>query len=332
MSPLRLAPRHARPLFGRHGWLALALPLLLAMPSGPLAAPPASAHDHPASSRVTTGTSGTSLSDNRLRWPGWNKITDTLLLRQYNTRIVLLGTILLGIGAGTVGTFMLLRKRSLVGDVVSHASLPGIAIVWNPTPFPRSGDEANLSPPCLYLKPPPPILVPFEPIELSERDPRIAAICDVDTSNGESRSVPSTRWPLSYARTLGIFALLATALFVSAALGIALSFSESTLWIALLLAVPSVITMVLLGIRGHWFLVPRGVVIRSTFMRVSLRRYAPSDSVLIVYPLPPGWGATLFQGSRQSGRFLSRRECIALLRVWQCPRPTPAIEIMDDLK
>ena len=224
------------------------------------------------------------------------------------------------------------RLARHVRSLVDRHALPGIAVVWNATPFPRSGDEANLSPPCLYLKPPPPILVPFEPIELSERDPRIAAICDVDTSNGESRSVPSTRWPLSYARTLGIFALLATALFVSAALGIALSFSESTLWIALLLAVPSVITMVLLGIRGHWFLVPRGVVIRSTFMRVSLRRYAPSDSVLIVYPLPPGWGATLFQGSRQSGRFLSRRECIALLRVWQCPRPTPAIEIMDDLK
>ena len=130
MSPLRLAPRHTRPLFGRHGWLALALPLVLAMPSGPLAAPPAPAHDHPASSRVTAGTSGTSLSDNRLRWPGWNKISDTLLLKQYNTRIVLLGTILLGIGAGTVGTFMLLRKRSLVGDVVSHASLPGIAIAF----------------------------------------------------------------------------------------------------------------------------------------------------------------------------------------------------------
>ena len=59
-----------------------------------------------------TSTSGTSLSDTRIRWPGWRKIVDTLLMRQYNTRTVLLGTILLGIGAGTVGTFMLLRKRS----------------------------------------------------------------------------------------------------------------------------------------------------------------------------------------------------------------------------
>ena len=64
------------------------------------------------------------------RWPSWSKIQDTLLLKQYNTRLVLLGTTLLGIGAGTVGTFMLLRRRSLIGDVVSHASLPGIAVAF----------------------------------------------------------------------------------------------------------------------------------------------------------------------------------------------------------
>ena len=53
-----------------------------------------------------------------------------LLLQDYNTRIVLLGTLLLGVAAGLVGAFMLLRKRALVGDVVSHASLPGIAIAF----------------------------------------------------------------------------------------------------------------------------------------------------------------------------------------------------------
>ena len=63
-------------------------------------------------------------------WPSWTKVQDTLLLKQYNTRVVLLGTTLLGIGAGTVGTFMLLRRRSLIGDVVSHASLPGIAVAF----------------------------------------------------------------------------------------------------------------------------------------------------------------------------------------------------------
>ena len=47
----------------------------------------------------------------------------------YNTRIVMLGTLLLGMCSGVVGVFMLLRKKALVGDVASHAALPGIGIV-----------------------------------------------------------------------------------------------------------------------------------------------------------------------------------------------------------
>ncbi|MCA9071999.1 MAG: metal ABC transporter permease, partial [Planctomycetaceae bacterium] len=57
-----------------------------------------------------------------------NPIYDTL--SHYNTQIVLLGTTILGVCGGVVGVFMLLRKRSLVGDVVGHASLPGIAIAF----------------------------------------------------------------------------------------------------------------------------------------------------------------------------------------------------------
>jgi len=48
----------------------------------------------------------------------------------YNTRIVLMGTLLLGMCGGVVGTFMLLRKKALVGDVASHAALPGIGIAY----------------------------------------------------------------------------------------------------------------------------------------------------------------------------------------------------------
>ena len=71
-----------------------------------------------------------SLVDNRFTWPTWNKFFRVVTLRDYNTKVVTLGTLLLGICAGTVGVFMLLRKRSLVGDVVGHASLPGIAIAF----------------------------------------------------------------------------------------------------------------------------------------------------------------------------------------------------------
>lgn len=47
-----------------------------------------------------------------------------------NTPIVLLGTTILGVAGGVVGTFMLLRKRSLMGDVISHSALPGIVIAF----------------------------------------------------------------------------------------------------------------------------------------------------------------------------------------------------------
>lgn len=51
-------------------------------------------------------------------------------LRDPNTRFVLLGTLLLGTTSGIVGTFMLMRRQALVGDVVSHAALPGVAIAF----------------------------------------------------------------------------------------------------------------------------------------------------------------------------------------------------------
>ncbi|HWL11132.1 MAG TPA: iron chelate uptake ABC transporter family permease subunit [Planctomicrobium sp.] len=53
-----------------------------------------------------------------------------LFLQEAQTRIVFLGTTLLGICGGLVGVFMLLRKRALIGDVVGHAALPGIAIAF----------------------------------------------------------------------------------------------------------------------------------------------------------------------------------------------------------
>ncbi len=53
-----------------------------------------------------------------------------LALQDYNTRVVIVGVSLLGLAAGIVGSFLLLRKRSLLGDALSHATLPGIAIAF----------------------------------------------------------------------------------------------------------------------------------------------------------------------------------------------------------
>lgn len=69
-----------------------------------------------------------SLTDVTDTWPGWSAIVETLLLRAgFNTTIVIVGTTLLGVAGGLVGAFSLLRKRALLADALSHATLPGIA-------------------------------------------------------------------------------------------------------------------------------------------------------------------------------------------------------------
>lgn len=45
-------------------------------------------------------------------------------------RWVLAGSILLGVSSGVLGSFALLRRRSLMGDAVAHAALPGVAIAF----------------------------------------------------------------------------------------------------------------------------------------------------------------------------------------------------------
>lgn len=71
-------------------------------------------------------------------------IVRVLTLQDYNTRVVLLGTSLLGVCGGIVGVFMLLRKRSLIGDVIGHSALPGIAIAFIVTQIISPGTGKNL--------------------------------------------------------------------------------------------------------------------------------------------------------------------------------------------
>lgn len=71
-----------------------------------------------------------SITDTSLAWPGWDALARVLTLQDYNTRVVVIGTALLGLAAGLSGTFMLLRKRALMGDALSHATLPGIGLAF----------------------------------------------------------------------------------------------------------------------------------------------------------------------------------------------------------
>ncbi len=48
----------------------------------------------------------------------------------YTLMIVAIGAALLGAVSGTLGTYAVLRRQSLLGDAISHAALPGIAIAF----------------------------------------------------------------------------------------------------------------------------------------------------------------------------------------------------------
>lgn len=48
----------------------------------------------------------------------------------YNATLVALGAMFLGVAAGVTGTFLFLRKRALVSDAISHATLPGVGIAF----------------------------------------------------------------------------------------------------------------------------------------------------------------------------------------------------------
>ncbi|MGR3712679.1 MAG: metal ABC transporter permease [Shimia sp.] len=57
----------------------------------------------------------------------WDALT---LQLGYNATLVTIGAALLGVAAGVTGTFLYLRKRALVSDAISHATLPGVALAF----------------------------------------------------------------------------------------------------------------------------------------------------------------------------------------------------------
>lgn len=74
---------------------------------------------------------GESITDVRISWPSPGEVVDVLSLAAgHNTALVVAGTAMLGIASGTIGAFALLRKRALMGDALSHATLPGIVLAF----------------------------------------------------------------------------------------------------------------------------------------------------------------------------------------------------------
>jgi len=53
-----------------------------------------------------------------------------LSLADPNVRWVVIGAFLIGATTGSIGVFAYLQKRSLVGDAIAHAMLPGVAVAF----------------------------------------------------------------------------------------------------------------------------------------------------------------------------------------------------------
>lgn len=70
----------------------------------------------------------------------WEALT---LQLGYNATLVAIGATLLGVSAGVTGTFLFLRKRALVSDAISHATLPGVCLAFMMLVF-LGGDGRNL--------------------------------------------------------------------------------------------------------------------------------------------------------------------------------------------
>ncbi len=58
---------------------------------------------------------------------GW--LIDAIPLN-YTDSVVLIGAVILGVAAGVLGAFAVLRQRSMVGDALSHAALPGVCVAF----------------------------------------------------------------------------------------------------------------------------------------------------------------------------------------------------------
>jgi manganese/zinc/iron transport system permease protein len=58
-----------------------------------------------------------------------DRLIDALPLN-YSDAVVVVGAALLGITAGALGVFAVLRQRSLVGDALAHSALPGVAVAF----------------------------------------------------------------------------------------------------------------------------------------------------------------------------------------------------------
>jgi len=60
----------------------------------------------------------------------WDLLIEFWQFNDMNVLWVLMGSILLGVSASVIGSFAFLRRRSLIGDALAHAALPGVMMAF----------------------------------------------------------------------------------------------------------------------------------------------------------------------------------------------------------
>ncbi|MCB0325350.1 MAG: metal ABC transporter permease, partial [Bdellovibrionales bacterium] len=72
-----------------------------------------------------------SITDVSVELPNAATVMAVLTFRQgFNSSMVVLGATFLGLAAGSIGAFALLRRRALMGDALAHSALPGLALAY----------------------------------------------------------------------------------------------------------------------------------------------------------------------------------------------------------
>ncbi len=72
-----------------------------------------------------------SITDVSATIPAWSEIYSVLTFQAgFNSAVVIAGATFLGLAAGVVGTFAMLRNRALMGDALAHSALPGICLAF----------------------------------------------------------------------------------------------------------------------------------------------------------------------------------------------------------
>lgn len=217
------------------------------------------------------------------------------------------------------------RLAAELRELSARHALPGICVVWNENPFPRPPGAWRSE---YYPQTPEPIGVPFEPIELNERELRLDLLGDPNAAERARRGM----LPKPPPRRSYIWLFIA---FVTTSLGLLATPIAGMPCCVVAAAAPLLILLdrVPLPRSATWFLVPHGVVVRRAGVLRSTARLTvctPPDTLLLFRPRPPGWSAELIRKNGKIRRFLTRREFEALLRAWSSPLPCPTR--FDDLQ